>query len=121
METWNRINILADDSIIHKIPEARMEVKTLLGRLVKRIDLDRRDWEGWGASFPDWSRPHLAHFSAFSMRDPDEDDDFVDDDNPGTPKKLSPEEKIIAAVEFWNGARFLLRYRIVLPCPPMQG
>lgn len=121
LENWNRINNLADDSVIHKIPEARMEVKTLLGRLVKRIDLDRRDWEGWGASFPDWSRPHLALFSAFSMRDPDEDDDFVDDDNPGTPRKLSQEEKIIAAIEFWNGARFLLRHRIVLPCPPMQG
>jgi hypothetical protein len=101
---------------VDKQPHKRQEVKTLLARLVKRIDLGRRDQENWWNSFPEWSMPYLTPFSAFSMRDPNEEDDFEDDENPGTPRKLSQEEKIIAAIEFWNGAKFLLRHKVVLPC-----
>ena len=116
LDAWNRIMELSKSALHDKEPSARQEVKILLSRIVKRIDLGRRDLDGWWEGFPEWSWPNLALFSAFSMRDPDEEDDFYDDEDPGTPRKLSQEEKIIAAVEFWNGAKFLLRHRIVLPC-----
>ena len=116
LDTWNRIKALSASALVDKHPDKRQEVKTLLTRLVKRIDLGRRDQENWWDSFPDWSMPYLSIFSTFSMRDPDEEDDFCDDEDPGTPRKLSQEEKIIAAIEFWNGAKFLLRHRVVWPC-----
>lgn len=115
LDTWNRIKALSASALVDKHPGKRQEVKTLLSRLVKRIYLGRRDQENWWKSFPAWSMPYLTAFSAFSMRDPNEEDDFVDDENPGTPRKLSQEEKIIAAIEFWNGAKFLLRHRVVMP------
>ena len=116
LDTWSRIKSLSASALVDKQPHKRQEVKTLLARLVKRIDLGRRDQENWWDSFPEWSMPYLTPFSAFSMRDPNEEDDFEDDENPGTPRKLSQEEKIIAAIEFWNGAKFLLRHKVVWPC-----
>ncbi len=115
-ESWNRLGVLLDAALVEQDEDARAEVRSILMRLIKRIDLARRDKEGWWGHFPDWTHSHLAFMATFSHTDPENNVGYIDDEEPGTPPPLPPEEKPLAAVEFWNGRRVLLRNGLVLPC-----
>lgn len=115
-QSWSRLGELLDAALIDHDPAARAEVHSTLTRLIRRMDLGRRDKDGWWKQFPDWSGPHLEYMSSFSDADPENNIGYIDDEDPGTPPPLKPEDKIIAAVEFWNGRRVMLRNGFVLPC-----
>ncbi|MFT4176046.1 MAG: recombinase family protein [Luteolibacter sp.] len=114
-EAWNRLGELLDAALVEQKEEARAEVRSILMRLIKRIDLGRRDKDNWWRHFPAWAGPHLD-FMCQMNSDPENNIDYIDDEEPGTPPPLKPKDKIIAVVEFWNGQRVLLRNGLVLPC-----
>ncbi len=115
-QSWERLGELLDAALIDQDASSRAEVHSTLTRIIRRIDLGRRDKEGWSEQFPAWCGPHLEFMSSFSFQDPENNIGYVDDEDQGTPPPLKPEEKIIAAVEFWNGRRVMLRNGFVLPC-----
>lgn len=115
-DSWNRLRELLDLALVEQQENARSEVRAILLKLIKRIDLGRRDKDGWWKSFPEWSFGNLHFMSSFSWDDPENNVGYIDDEEPGTPPPPKPEDKPVAAVEFWNGSKFLLRNRVILPC-----